>query len=86
MPDPDLGPDGAPVPLTLVPIDADVCEVRDARGLRVGVLKRIAGRWKFKAIGQGPQGELLPGGGPFTHHHNAVFARLDAAEVSACLR
>lgn len=85
-PDADFYPDPTAAPLALVPVHADVCEVFDAEGQRVGVLKRIAGRWKFKALGHGPQGELVPGGGPFTHHHNAVFDRLDATEVSACLR
>jgi hypothetical protein len=79
-------PNDTAAPLTLVPLNTGVCQVLDANGQWVGNLKLIAGRWKFKAIGHGPQGEVVPGGGPFTHRHNAVFERLDAEEVSACLR
>lgn len=72
-------------PLTLHPVNANVCQVRDAHGQLVGSLKLIGQRWKFKAIGHGPGGELIPGGGPFTHRHNTVFEGLDAAAVNAGL-
>lgn len=80
---------------TLHPVDADAgananappnaCLVRDAQGQWVGSLKRIGGRWKFKAIGQSANGELTPGGGPFTHRHNIAFDALDAEAVTAGL-
>ena len=78
-------------PLTLHPVSdplthggaVAVCLVRDAQGHTVGSLKRIGAVWKFKAIGHGPQGELIPGGGPFTHRHNTAFHALDAAAVNA---
>ena len=78
-------------PLTLHPVVTDaspnpsVCQVRDAHGQLVGNLKLIGGSWKFKAIGFGPAGELIPGGGPFTHRHNTVFRSLDAEVVNAGL-
>ena len=59
--------------------------MRDAHGQLVGNLKLIGGSWKFKAIGFGPAGELIPGGGPFTHRHNTVFRALDAETVNAGL-
>ena len=79
--------------LTLHPVVTDssaspnpsVCQVRDAHGQLVGNLKLIGGSWKFKAIGFGPAGELIPGGGPFTHRHNTVFRSLDAEAVNAGL-
>jgi hypothetical protein len=71
--------------LTLSPINAVAWQVLDASGLHVGNLKLIGGRWKFKAIGYGGQGELIPGGGPLTDRHNMSFARSDAAEISAAL-
>ena len=73
--------------LTLHPVTDSgglaVCLVRDAHGHTVGSLKRIGAHWKFKAIGHGPGGELIPGGGPFTHRHNTVFDAPDAAAVNA---
>lgn len=76
-------------PLTLHPVvvngAASVCQVHDAQGQLVGSLKLIGQSWKFKAIGQGPGGGLIPGGGPLTHRHNAVFAGLDVDVVNAGL-
>lgn len=79
----------APLTLHSVVTDASpnpsVCQVRDAHGQLVGNLKLIGNSWKFKAIGFGPAGELIPGGGPFTHRHNTVFRALDADTVTAGL-
>ena len=72
-------------PLTLQPLQAGVCQVLDAKGLHLGNLKLIGAVWKFKAIGYGPAGELIPGGGPLTERHNTRFDSLDAAVVSAAL-
>ena len=78
-------------PLTLHPVVTDaspnpsVCQVRDAHGQLVGNLKLIGGSWKFKAIGFGPDGDLIPGGGPVTHRHNTVFRALDAEVMTAGL-
>lgn len=72
-------------PLTLLPVNATACQVHNAQGQLVGSLKLIGQRWKFKAIGQGPGGELIPGGGPLTHRHNTVFDALDAVAVNAGL-
>lgn len=66
-------------------VNEGVCEVRNAQGLHVGNLKLIGGRWKFKAIGYGPQGELLPGGGPLTDRHNTEIASLDEAGICSGL-
>ena len=69
-------------PLNLLPLSDAVFDVVDASGQRLGRLKRIGALWKFKAIGQGPGGELEPGGGPLTARHNMAFERPDAAVVS----
>ena len=69
-------------PFTLKPLNDGSCQLLDARGQHVGNLKLINGRWKFKAIGYGPQGEVFPGGGPLTDRHNTTFAQLDAAEIA----
>ena len=73
------------LPLTLKPLQADVCQVLDARGQHLGNLKLIGTVWKFKAIGYGPAGELIPGGGPLTERHNTRFDSLDAAAINAAL-
>jgi hypothetical protein len=62
-----------------------VCRVLSADGLHVGNLKLIGGRWKFKAIGYEESGAVVPGGGPLTARHNAVFASLDVDAVNASL-
>jgi len=72
-------------PLALAPAQSGVCGVLDAQGLHVGNLKLIGAVWKFKAIGYGPGGELMPGGGPLTERHNTVFAMPDVAEINAVL-
>lgn len=76
---------GVPAPLSLRPVNEGVYAVLDANGEHVGYLKHIGGVWKFKAVGSTAQGETVPGGGPLTERHNAVFARPDAAEVSTGL-
>ena len=75
----------APGPLSLHPVNEGVYAVLDAAGQPVGNLKRIGAVWRFKAVGSTAQGETIPGGGPLTERHNAVFERPDAAEVSAVL-
>lgn len=72
-------------PLSLRPVNEGVFAVLAANGEPVGNLKRIGAVWKFKAVGSTAQGEAVPGGGPLTERHNTVFARPDAAEVSAGL-
>ena len=62
-----------------------VCRVLDDQGQHVGNLKSIGGRWKFKAIGYDEDGQVTPGGGPLTAHHNLQFEQLDAAEISTRL-
>ncbi len=71
--------------LTIGPVQAGVCPVRDMQGRQVGNLKLIGGRWKFKAIGQDAQGQVIPGGGPLTERHNMSFDRLDTTEIVTLL-
>jgi hypothetical protein len=71
--------------LKLEPVNSQVCRVLSASGEHVGNLKWIAGVWKFKAVGYGPGGEIVPGGGPLTGRHNATFAALDEALISKAL-
>jgi hypothetical protein len=72
-------------PLTLSRVDDGIYRVLAGDARHLGNLKLINGQWKFKAIGYGAQGELIPGGGPLTQQHNSCFARPDAAEISAAL-
>jgi hypothetical protein len=69
--------------LCLDPIRGEVCRVLDAQRRHVGNLKLINGRWKFKAIGHDGQGQVIPGGGPLTDLHNALFDSPDAAALNA---
>ena len=72
-------------PLTLHGVNDQLVRVLDRRGQCVGNLKRIGPVWKFKALGQDADGQVVPGGGPLTDRHNMVFAQLDEAAVSAAL-
>lgn len=71
--------------LTLSRVNDGVYRVLAGTGLHVGNLKRIGGQWKFKAIGYGAGGEVIPGGGPLTDRHNSTFAAPDEAVVTATL-
>ncbi|MDP3654070.1 MAG: hypothetical protein Q8R67_20555 [Rhodoferax sp.] len=71
--------------LTLSRLNDLVYRVLTEEGEHVGNLKRINAVWKFKAIGADAQGDVIPGGGPLTHHHNMTFSTLDAAEINARL-
>jgi len=73
-----------PPGLSLHPVNEGVVAVRLASGEPVGQLKRIAGAWKFKALGY-EDGDLVPGGGPLTHRHNLTFAELDVERIAAVL-
>lgn len=66
-------------------VNANVHSVHLADGLHVGNLKRIGAVWKFKAIGYDDTGNVMPGGGPLTDHHNTEFAGPEVLEVSAKL-
>ena len=71
--------------LKLGPVRGGACRVLDDQGRQVGNLKLISGRWKFKAVGYDEDGQVTPGGGPLTAHHDMQFAQLDAAEISVRL-
>lgn len=75
----------APAKLILHPLNAGIHQVLAEGGLHVGNLKWIGGIWKFKAIGYASNGEVVPGGGPFTHCHNSTFATLDPDLINATL-
>ncbi len=64
-------------------INESVYALHDGNGLHVGNLKWINGQWKFKAIGYGPTGDVIPGGGPLTDRHNTPFLQLDEARIRA---
>lgn len=78
-----------PPALTLKRVNDLVYAVKQGDGRLVGNLKRIGAVWKFKAVGVEADGSLVPGGGPFTHRHNAAFEATfdspDEALVSASL-
>ena len=71
--------------LTLHRVNDQVVRVLDRQGECVGNLKLIGQVWKFKALGQDADGQVVPGGGPLTGRHNMAFAVLDEAAVSAAL-
>lgn len=72
-------------PLTLHKVNDGVYRVLAGAGEHVGNLKLIGGQWKFKAVGYGSQGEVIPGGGPLTGRHNATFAGPDETLITAAL-
>lgn len=65
----------------LKPLNPDVCALHDPSGLHVGNFKWVNGQWKFKAVGYGPAGQVMPGHGPLTDRHNTCFAQLDEATI-----
>ena len=71
--------------LSLHHVNDQLVRVLDRRGECVGNLKLIGPVWKFKALGQDADGQVVPGGGPLTGRHNMVFAVLDEAGVIAAL-
>lgn len=72
------------VPATLLRrINDTVTALHDPAGQHVGHFKWINGQWKFKAIGYGPAGQVLPGGGALTDRHNTCFAQLDETTIRA---
>lgn len=71
--------------MTVSPFNDGIWRVIHGRHGHVGNLKLIGGVWKFKAIGYGPGGEVIPGGGPLTDRHNTVLAAPDEALVNASL-
>lgn len=71
--------------LTLSRVNDGVYRVLAGQGLHVGNLKLIGGQWKFKAIGYGAGGEVIPGGGPLTERHNTAFAAPDESVITAVL-
>lgn len=72
-------------PLTFSKVNDGVYRVLASTGDHIGNLKRIGGQWKFKAVGYGSQGEVIPGGGPLTDRHNTTFAALDEPVIAAAL-
>jgi len=72
-------------PLTLSKVNDGVYRVLTSTGDHVGNLKLIGSQWKFKAVGYGSGGEVIPGGGPLTGRHNTPFGRLDEALITAAL-
>ena len=71
--------------LTLQKTNDAVYRVMDGVHGHVGNLKWIAGQWKFKAVGYGTGGELIPGGGPLTRRHNSIFSVADEALIAVAL-
>ncbi|WP_229676306.1 hypothetical protein [Polaromonas eurypsychrophila] len=65
------------------PLNDGVWRVKHSQHGHVGNLKRIGSVWKFKAVGYGPGGEVIPGGGPLTDFHNTPFSAPDEALVNA---
>jgi hypothetical protein len=71
--------------ITLQPVNTNVYSVHTPDGAHVGYLKRVGAVWKFKAVGYDAAGQVEPGGGPLTNHHNTTLAVPDAAELNTRL-
>ena len=71
--------------MKLVNINPSVVQVQADDATPLGHLKHINGLWKFKALGYDDQGDLVPGGGPLTGVHNAVFETLDPTAIAVRL-
>ena len=69
--------------LQLEPLNDGVWRVKHSLHGHVGNLKQIGSVWKFKAVGYGAGGEVVPGGGPLTDFHNTSFAAPDEALINA---
>jgi hypothetical protein len=67
----------------LTSVNHDITALHNPFGLHVGNFKWIQGQWKFKAVGYGPSGQVIPGGGPLTARHNTTLAELDEAPIRA---
>jgi hypothetical protein len=64
-------------------VNNSIYALHNSAGLHVGNFKWIQGRWKFKAVGYGPSGQVMPGHGPLTDRHNTCFDRLEEATIRA---
>lgn len=64
-------------------VNKGVYALHSPAGLHVGNFKWIQGQWKFKAVGYGPAGQVMPGHGPLTQWHNTCLDRLDEALIRA---
>lgn len=71
--------------LQLEPLNEGVWRVKHSAHGHVGNLKLIGGVWKFKAVGYGAGGEVIPGGGPLTDRHNTVVTAPDKDLLNATL-
>jgi hypothetical protein len=72
--------------LQLHRVNDSVHAVLTADGEHVGNLKYIGAVWKFKAIGYDASGDVEPGGGPLTDHHNLVLEVATADALNAAMR
>ena len=72
--------------LTLQAVNAQVFSVHLPGGAHVGNPKHIGAVWKFKAVGYDASGDVIPGGGPYTHRHNTQCPVADAALLSLALQ
>ena len=64
-------------------VNQGVYALHNPAGLHLGNFKWIQGQWKFKAVGYGPSGQVIPGGGPLTERQNTTMAQLDEAQIQA---
>ncbi len=78
-----MHPDPSMPSTLLTRIHEGVFALNDGSGQHVGYFKWIQGQWKFKAVGYGPSGQVIPGGGPLTERHNTTMAQLDEAQIQA---
>jgi hypothetical protein len=67
----------------LISVNKGITALHNPAGLHVGNFKWLQGQWKLKAVGYGPLGQVIPGGGPLTDRHNTSLAQLDEDLIRA---
>lgn len=72
---------GDPAALEMLELRQDLHAVFDARGLHLGQLKNVRGRWTFQSVGYGGEGQPLAGEGPCAGAHGRKVAEPARAEV-----
>ena len=77
-------PDLAGVSLLL--LRQDLHAVFDGGGHHIGVLKKLRGRWSFRAIGYRDDERAVPGGGPCAACHGNTVERAERQALAELLR
>ena len=71
--------------LRLVELRQDLVAVFDDEARHVGVLKRLRGTWRLRAVGYAGDGTVCDGAGPLAPFHNRSVDAPEAASLNALL-